>query len=507
MSARRFALATLLLGALLYLAIGVVPALWALSDALSSPREALQALLAPLLWRRLGTTLLLAAGVLALSIPLGLSVAWLLTRTEMPLRGLFLLAAPFPFFLPPLVHVLTWFSWLRLEGIPAIILVYTVSFTPLVLLFSADALGKTGRERSDTIRLLGGRWRAVADELLQALPSALFGGSIALVFILSDFAVADFLTAVGPGVTVYADTLYAHHLGGRKSAAAAAAIPGMLVCFGALLLALSLSRRTAGTFRDTELPAPPWRLGPWKYPAALFATAVIGAGSLLPLLILAHRTGSWEVFSGQLQGAWPRITFSLRVGLAASGLMVLTALCLASQRGITGGRRLLIDVLVFLPMVVPPLTLGIGLIRTWNRPILGHVYLGEGIVVLALAGRYLPFAWLMIRSGADRLDRSIFDAARMCGAGYWRRTVHLTARLLAPSLLAAWCVGMGLTFRELDTLIMLRAGQQSLPFHLYANIIFSRDEEVAALALILALVTYLPLAAYLALFRRWTRWK
>lgn len=491
----------------LFLAIGVIPSLWALSDALAAPRESLRAVASTLLWRRLATTLLLAAAVIILSLPLGMGLAWLLTRTDMPLRGPLLTLAPFPFFLPPLVHVLTWFSWLRLEGIPAIVAVYTVSFTPLVLLFAADSFDRTARGRSDTIRLLGGRRRAITDEFLQALPSALFGAAIALVFMLSDFAVADFLTAVGPTVTVYADSLYAHHLGGRKAAAAAAALPGMILCLAALFLALRLGGTTAGTYAGTDSPAPRWALGRLGHPAMGVAALLVAAGTILPVAVLAHRTGSWATFADQFSGAWPRLLFSLRVGLLASALMVVTALCLATATARSRRWRPMVALLVFLPMVVPPLTLGIGLIRTWNRPVLEHVYLGEPIVVLALAARYLPFAWLMIGLAVGRLDRSMLDAARLSGGGWWRRTTGLTARLLAPTLLAAWCVGLGLTLRELDTLIMLRAGQQSLPFHLYANVIFARDDEVAALALILALATFLPLAVYLALFRNWTRWK
>ena len=83
--------------------------------------------------------------------------------------------------------------------------------------------------------------------------------------------------------------------------------------------------------------------------------------------------------------------------------MVLLAIPLA-MLGARLRQRAWLDVLVFTPLAVPPLLLGIGLIRTWNHPGLDAVYLGMGVVLIAMVGRYLAFAYLPIGGAIERLD-------------------------------------------------------------------------------------------------------
>lgn len=483
------------------LIVSVLPAALGTSDALRDPAKAWEALADPILWGRLVTTLGIAAATLAIALPIGLLQAWLLVRTDLPLRRQLMMLSPFPLFLPPLVHVLSWFGLIPLHGFSAIVLVYSISFTPFVVLLASRSLQQISREHYEIMLLAGGRRAAMLDELRQALPAAMIGGTLTLVFVLSDFAVADFLTSVGPKVTAYGDSLYAHHLALRPASAAAAAIPGLVICTTLLLIALHMRHRLGQSVDWRFEPAPLMQLGPIKWLLLVLASMPVLAGTILPLASLTYQAGSLNTIIQQASIASDRIWFTLRIGALAATGMVALALPLAAFA--TRVRRgWVLDGLIFLPLATPPLLYGIGLIRIWNRPGLDVIYIGAGAALLALIGRYLAFPWLSLGSAIHRLDRSLFEMAQLAGAGPALRTRHVLLPLLYSPAAAAWCISFCFTLRELDSLIMLRAAQQSLTFHLYSSVVFSRQDEVAAIALLLACITFAPLMLFLACTKR-----
>ncbi len=478
-----------LLGLLALLSGG--PLLLAGVDLLREPAEAWTALTDLTMWRRLGITLGMAGVALSIALVGGLLLAWLLVRTDLPLRGLLLALVPFPLFLPPLVHVLAWFGMMRLSGWEAVIVVYATCFMPLVVLLAARVLETVPRDLADLTLITGGRFWVFTEDLRQALPAGLMGCALALVFIVSDFAVADFLSAIGPSITTYGDSLYAHHLAWRSAGAVAAGLPGLVVCLLVLGWALRQRHRLGDPIDPQYAPADPFQLKWWRWGALAAATAVVGAGSVLPLGLLAWQTGGIGRFTQVALRAGDRIWFSLWTGAVAAVAMV----CLALWAGILIRRRrsFWLDVLIFLPLATPALLLGVGLIRFWNRPVIDAIYTGSGVVLVVMVSRYLPLVYLPLSSAITRLEDSLFESAALDGAGPVRQGLSFVVPLTLPVIATAWCVGFCFSMRELDTLIMLRAGQHSLTHHLYASVIFADTTEVASLALLLAMLTYLPL--------------
>jgi len=504
------------LAVLVAILVGLLPVALALGDLLREPGLALEALLDTLLWSRFATTLLLAAATLAIALPVGLLLAWLLVRTDLPGRNALLMLAPWPLFLPPLVHVLGWFGavgvfagadWLRplQSGPVAIVAVFVIAYTPLVMLMAMRALDQIGRSHAETMRLIGGKRLVMVDELRQALPSALVGAALALILILADFAVADFLTSVGPKITVYGDTIYAHHLGLRAGAAAGAALPGGVVAL--VLLGWALDRRhRLGAAVDARFePAPRMRLGGCRWLVLIPVALWVALGTLLPIASLVRQVGQsgafWATLGEQFDLALPALRFTLIAGGTSATAIVLLAVPLLfwAQRL---RRPILLELAIAVPLAVPPLLYGIGLIRMLNRPGLDAIYLGLGAVVIAMVGRTLIFGLMPIGAALRRLDPAMVDAARLAGAGPLRAAWTVTLPLIRGPLLVAWCLSFCLALREIDTLIMLRAGQQALTHRLYAHVVFAREEEVAALALILSAATIAPLVLTLLVLRR-----
>jgi ABC-type sugar transport system permease subunit len=65
-------------------------------------------------------------------------------------------------------------------------------------------------------------------------------------------------------------------------------------------------------------------------------------------------------------------------------------------------------------------------------------------VVLADVWKATPFVALLLLAGLQSIDRSLYEAAAVDGAGWWWQLRHVTLPLLAPAILVA------LVFRTLD---------------------------------------------------------
>lgn len=483
--------------------LGVVPTVLALSDLLrNGGAEAMAALSDGVLWERLVTTAWILAGTLALVLPIGLAQAWLFARTDLPGARWMRVLAPLPLFVPPLVHVLTWFGWFRLTGMVAIVMVYAISFTPLVAVLAARTLDAISREQAETWRLLGGRRAVLIAELRQAWPAGLIGCALTIAFVLADFAVADFLSSVGPKVTVYADTLYLHHLGLRPGAVAGVALPGLVVTVGILAWGLRARRRLAVAVGSRFESAPRVALGAWRWPAAGTMMALLALGSVVPVVSLVLQAGSVERLVEQANLAWPAVRASVFVGALAALGMVAVALPMALITWRWPRRwRVGLDWLVALPLAVPPLVYGVGLVRLWNHPVFDAIYLSSAVVIVALIGRYLAFALLPIQGALERIDPRLDEAARLAGAGAFDRLRTVMLPLLWRPIAVAMCLAYGFTLREIDVLVMLRAGQSTLPWQLYSNVVFAQPADVAALAAILTVITVAPLLVVMAWIR------
>jgi iron(III) transport system permease protein len=114
------------------------------------------------------------------------------------------------------------------------------------------------------------------------------------------------------------------------------------------------------------------------------------------------------------------------------------------------------------------------------------------MAVLLLAGRFAPFAVLVVASAAAMLDPRGEEAARLAGAGPVRRLARVVAPALFPALVGAGVLVFVLALRELDAVILVPAGNQMVLFRLYNAVHFGRDDFVAALALLVVFFVLLP---------------
>jgi molybdate transport system permease protein len=192
---------------------------------------------------------------------------------------------------------------------------------------------------------------------------------------------------------------------------------------------------------------------------------------------------------------WTAVRLSLEVASRSVLVSILPAIGVAwlLARGRFPGRMLL-DALVHLPLVVPPVVVGWGLLMLFGiqGPIGAalHEWFGVRLVfttegaALATAVMSFPLIVRAVRLGLEHVDPGLEAAARTLGAGPIDRFVTVTLPLMSPGILAgavtAFAAGLG-EFGAVITFASNIPGEtQTLPLAIYAATQTPGGEAIAA---------------------------
>ncbi len=210
----------------------------------------------------------------------------------------------------------------------------------------------------------------------------------------------------------------------------------------------------------------------------------MGFGSLSPL--------EWEVLHLSLWVAGWAVTASLPLAIGAAWLLA---------RGRFPGIGLL-DGLIHLPLVVPPVVIGYmlllllgrnGILGKWLYDVLGitvaFTWKGAAIASAVMA---FPLMVRAIRLSLDAVDRGLEAAARTLGAGPGRIFLTITLPLITPGIITGVILAFARCLGEFGATITfvsnIRGETQTLPLALY-TLTQTPDGDAGALRLCLIAVT------------------
>lgn len=207
------------------------------------------------------------------------------------------------------------------------------------------------------------------------------------------------------------------------------------------------------------------------------------------------------------------LRLSLLCSLGATSLAALLGLPLAWVLARVEFRgRAIIRGLVLLPLVVPPVVAGVGLLAAFGRngmfggalDVLGlRITFTPIAVVLAEAFVALPFLVLAVEAGIRGLDRRNEEAARTLGASRGFVMRRITLPLLAPSLAAglalAWARALGEFGATITFAGNIQGRTRTVPLAVYLLLDSSPDVAIA-LSLLLVLICVVVLVTLRA---RW----
>ena len=197
---------------------------------------------------------------------------------------------------------------------------------------------------------------------------------------------------------------------------------------------------------------------------------------------------------------WSIVALSLRVSVVAVALTLPVAYALAwvlARRRFPG--RILLDALVHLPLVVPPVVTGWLLLIAFGRtgPLGSWLEAQFGLVLvfrwtgaaLAAAVMALPLMVRAMRLSIEAVDRRLVDAARTLGARPWRAFLTVTLPLSAPGIAAGAMLGFARSLGEFGATITFASNimgeTRTLPLAIYSGLqLPGAEAQVARLSLI-----------------------
>ncbi|CAL9586831.1 Putative 2-aminoethylphosphonate transport system permease protein PhnV [Actinosynnema sp. ALI-1.44] len=211
--------------------------------------------------------------------------------------------------------------------------------------------------------------------------------------------------------------------------------------------------------------------------AALFSVVVLAP---LAMIVLASVAGSWNgVLPAELTGAHlagavrgdavaSAVVSAQTAVIAALVAVVLgTWLALGAARAPAGVRRV-VDAVAHLPLAVPSVVVGLGLLVAFSRPPL----LLNGtrwIVLVAHLVVLLPFTFSVVSAAQRRVDPLPAAVASSLGASRMRVLWRVQVPVLLPAMSASASLGLALSMGEVGATIMLYPPDwRTLPVSVFA---------------------------------------
>ena len=146
--------------------------------------------------------------------------------------------------------------------------------------------------------------------------------------------------------------------------------------------------------------------------------------------------------------------------------------------------------------VVNPALIGLGVIE---RPVgfFATPWTAFATLVLINSWRWFPFITLMMLAGLTRIPTDLIEAARVDGAGPWKRFTRITWPLLAPTLTVLLVIGTLLSFNVFDVIWLMTSGgpaggTRTLPVLIFETAF--RGYRISEAATIAVLATLLLMA-------------
>jgi ABC-type spermidine/putrescine transport system permease subunit II len=140
-----------------------------------------------------------------------------------------------------------------------------------------------------------------------------------------------------------------------------------------------------------------------------------------------------------------------------------------------------------MPIMIPGVLLGIGLLLTFRR-VLGT----ELSLVTVIAGHLVfttPFVLLIVSARLQGFDRRLEWAAADLGAGPSQTLRYIVLPLISPAIVAGALLSVTLSIDEFVITFFTVGPQQTLPLYIYTSIKLGVTPEVNAVATLILVVT------------------
>ncbi len=456
-------------------------------------------------------TVIIAVMATVMAIVIGFTLAWILTRTNVPGRDKLERLMELPYYMTPLVGALAWAViagpksgfvnqlWKGAGGSGDLVDVYT------------RVMGASKLRTTLTVTLplvmpgVLGASLFVFAEMLGSFAAALVLGIPGRIYVIT--------TAIWDSTLSYPPDY------GRASAMGLALFVvmfGMLTFYRRVIARGSFATITGKAFRPRpmDMGRMAWVLFSVCLLYVLLAVVLPIAALLFTSLqrfatvILSQAEFTLANYQTALSLGPVRTAMGnslmLGFGVASVGVLVMVILVWIIYRSQLVGRGA-VEYLVMFPQAVPRLVFGLALLWAWlNIPI--PIYGTLWLLALAYFTVMLPLGVRTLAGVVLQIDKSLEECARVCGAGWVYQMRTVTLPLLKPGMLAAWLLIFMACVRELGASVFLMGpNAKVIAPSIVAAFASSGTELTAAMALIQTFTVIVALAILFRLTRGVTK--
>lgn len=501
-------------------------------------------------------SLSIALSVSLLSLMIGGSIAWLVTRTNMPGRRIIGLLIVIPYIIPSWIKSLSWqvvFKNRTIGGSPGLLeyllgigppdwvsygfLPITVTLTEhsyvFFYLLMASALSSMNSNLEEAATIMGAsRWTTLRKITFPAvLPALLSGFVLTFSNSLGAFGTAEIL---GLPVRYYTLSTMLYNSIDNRMTSVAHVLSLVLVLFSSVLV--WANQRTVGRRRSFAVVTgrasrqSQTALGKWRLPALGFCVFFLLTSGLLPMLLLIWQSlmlqdGNYSpmnltlhywigesdpLYARGLEGVlkspivWTGLKHSLQVALSTASISSVLGLLFGYVvvKGRPGWISKTVDQLSFLPYLFPGIALSAIYLAMFAQPRwpLPALYGTMAIVVLISVINQLPFATRAGASTIHLIGGELEEAAIVCGASWLRRFARILVPIGRKGLVSAFLISFISAMKSMNLILLLVTPRTST----LTTITFAYTEKgyqqyAAALVLIIIVVILVTYYATVAL--------
>ncbi|MER7009634.1 iron ABC transporter permease [Dactylosporangium sp. NPDC000555] len=424
----------------------------------------------PLIAELLGNTLALCGTATGCCLVLGTALAWIVERTSLPWRGMWLALLTAPLAIPAFINSYAWITVRPgLDGLAASTIVTTLSYYPFVLLPVAATLRGLDPALEESARALGsGPVRVFARVVLPQLRTAMAGGALLVALhLLAEFGAIEQLR-----YPTFTTAIIAQYESTFASAAANMLAAVLVLCCLAFVTLEVLVRGRARTARlgaGAARPAVPARLGWLTGPVIVLLLALLGLAIGVPAYSVIH----WLTYS--TVGAWDLAALLPVLGTTAKlgALAAVAAVAIGFPMAWLAVRyRSIVSTVMerstYLASSVPGVVVGLSLVTAsirYARPL----YQTTTLAVAAYVMLFLPRAMVNLRAAIGQAPPTLDEASRALGRSALATFRRVTVPLAAPGMLsAAALVFLAVTTELTATLLLAPTGTHTLATEFWA---------------------------------------
>jgi len=430
---------------------------------------------------------------------IGIPLAWIFARTDIPFKGTFELLFLLPYMIPPFIGAIAWTQLLsprtgyinrllmnifdlsrspfNIYSLLGIVWVMSLHNYPYVFITVKGALERMDPSLEETARIAGsGRFRVMKDITLPlVLPAIASGMLLSFVYSIANFGIP---ALIGMRARIYVITtqifryMYTGKFEDIKLAAALSTLL-MAVAGGGLLLNRWILRGRRYTVIAGKSVRPTVvELGSLRTPLCcllgVFALLIV----IMPLMavLLNSFLKGWGVplgWDNLTVGNYSYILFEFELTRSAIKNSILLSLSAATITTFIGavtaymttrtrirGRRTL-EFLATLPYSIPGTVVAVAMILAWSGQLGVNLYNTFWIILIAYTARYMFFAYRTVSASLEQIHSSLEEAARVSGATWGQSFRDIVVPLIKPGLLASWFLISMPTLRELTMSALL----------------------------------------------------